>query len=224
MSSILISGEGIKKSYRNSFSGDINIVLNDCSLSIMKGETVGLSGPSGCGKSTFGRILAGLEKPDSGQIHYNGKKTSKIRNNIQILFQDPGGTFNPVRTLESSIEQVVRMPGVGLPEGGIESVLHKVGLHGEILSRFPHEISGGQAQRLALARILLVNPQLIILDEPTSALDISVQAQILHLLKKIKTETNISYLFISHDNEVLTFMSDRLTRMDSGKIIPEQKL
>jgi peptide/nickel transport system ATP-binding protein len=228
MSSVLISADDIKKSYYNGLSGSKQIVLNGCSLTINPGETIGLTGPSGCGKSTLGRIIAGLEKPDAGSIRYKNEDLSKagwnykqiIRRKIQILFQDPGGTFNPVRSLGSSLEQVVRMPRVLLPEGGIPSVLDEVGLHCEILSRFPHEISGGQVQRLALARILLVMPELIILDEPTSALDLSVQAQILHLLKIIKKRENISYLLISHDHEVLRFMCDRIIKMESGKVIP----
>ena len=227
MSSVLISAEDLIKSYYHGLSGSKNIVLTGSSLTINSGETVGLTGPSGCGKSTFGRILAGLENPDNGLIRYKSEVFSRdgqqykciSRRKIQILFQDPGGTFNPVRSLGSSLEQVIRMPGIYLPNGGIAAVLHEVGLHGEILSRFPQEISGGQAQRLALARILLVKPELIILDEPSSALDLSVQAQILHLLKKIRIKENISYLFISHDQEVLRFMCDRITSMESGKII-----
>jgi peptide/nickel transport system ATP-binding protein len=229
MSSVLISANDVKKSFFNGFSGIKRTVLTGCSLTINTGEIVGLTGPSGCGKTTFGRILAGLEKPDTGSIRYKDEKFSKAglngnhitRRKIQILFQDPGGTFNPVRSLHSSLDRVIRMPGVILPEGGISSVLEEVGLHEEILSRFPHEISGGQAQRLALARILLVKPELIILDEPTSALDLSVQAQILHLLRMIKRRENISYLFISHDLEVLRFMCDRITRILSGKIVPD---
>lgn len=228
MSSVLISAEDIKKSFYHGISESKNIVLTGCSLTINSGESVGLTGPSGCGKSTFGRIFAGLEKPDNGLIRYKDEVISQagrhgkhiFRRKIQILFQDPGGTFNPVRSLGSSFKQVIRMPGINLPDGGIAAVLHEVGLHCEILSRFPQEISGGQAQRLALARILLVKPELIILDEPSSALDLSVQAQILHLLKKIRIKENISYLFISHDQEVLRFMCDRITRMESGKIIP----
>jgi len=229
MSSILITAQNITKSYSTSYSGSRQIVLNGCSLTIKPGEIVGLMGPSGSGKSTLGRIIASLDKPDSGVLQYKNKNLlntggnydQHIRRKIQVLFQDPGGTFNPVKTLKSSFMDVFRLPGVTIPDGGISSILNNIGLHEEILSRFPHEISGGQAQRLALARILLVNPELIVLDEPTSALDLSVQAQILHLLKKIKTTKNISYLFISHDLEVLQFMCDRITKIESGRIIPQ---
>nr|WP_319538705.1 dipeptide/oligopeptide/nickel ABC transporter ATP-binding protein [uncultured Methanospirillum sp.] len=228
MSSVLISALNITKSYSHRYSGSKKIVLSGCSLSIYPGETVGLTGPSGCGKSTFGRILAGLDKPDTGSIQYRDEDILTAtwncnhdnRRKIQVLFQDPGGSFNPVRTLKSSFEFLFRLPGVVVPEGEFLSILDDVGLHGEILSRFPNEISGGQAQRLALARILLVKPELIILDEPTSALDLSVQAQILHLLKTIKKARNISYLFISHDLEVLQFMCERITRIESGQIVP----
>lgn len=229
MSSVLITAQNISKSYSTSNTGSRQVVLNGCSLTIHPGEIVGLTGPSGSGKSTFGRILAGLDKPDSGLIQYRDTTLSPtgwngdhhIRRKIQVLFQDPGGTFNPVKTLNSSFTQVIRLPGVVIPEGNLSGILDDLGLHKEILSRFPHEISGGQAQRLALARILLVNPELIILDEPTSALDLSVQAQILHLLKNVKEKRNIAYLFISHDFEVLQFMCDRITKIESGKIIPQ---
>jgi peptide/nickel transport system ATP-binding protein len=230
MSSVLITVKDITKSYSSGYSGTRHKVLSKCSLTIHQGEVVGLIGPSGSGKSTFGRILSGLDKSDSGSIQYRDKSLTytmwsrdySIRRKIQVLFQDPGGTFNPVKTLNYSFLQVLKLPGVTLPDGGITSVLEDIGLHEEILSRFPHEISGGQAQRLALARILLVNPDLIILDEPTSALDLSVQAQILHLLKQVKEKRNISYLFISHDEEVLQFMCDRIVKMESGTIVPYQ--
>lgn len=231
MSSVLITAEEIHKTYSGGFSRIRDVVLDGCSLTINAGETVGLTGPSGCGKSTLARILAGLEKPDSGTVRYQGIEITRrggrewqtIRRKIQILFQDPGGTFNPVRQLGASLEMVGTLPGVSFYPDDLAEVLDEVGLHTEILSRYPHEISGGQAQRLALARILLVKPELVILDEPTSALDLSVQAQILHLLKAVKVREPISYLFISHDREVLKFMSDRIMRMDNGVIIPDDQ-
>jgi ABC-type dipeptide/oligopeptide/nickel transport system ATPase subunit len=202
MSSVLIEGKNIYKGYRNGLIGRKQIILHDCSIRVYTGETVGICGSSGSGKSTLGRILAGLEMPDHGEVLFEGvnlfhatqntKKTT--RRKIQVLFQDPGGSFNPVRKLEDSMKRVLMLSGVTKPREEIDDVLRKVGLHAEILSRYPHEISGGQAQRLALARILITRPELIILDEPTSGLDVSVQAQILWLLKalKMKEHSHIS--------------------------------
>lgn len=228
MSPVLIELQNVSKSYQAGIGGAIHQVLSDCSITINKGESVGLIGESGSGKSTLGRILAGLEYPDSGSIRYCGEdinshnRTTKrsFRRSVQILFQDPGGAFHPMRTIEESLKQVIHLYKdlqQDLDET-IRSSLCNVGLHPEVLSRFPEQISGGQAQRLALARILLVNPQLIILDEPTSGLDISVQAQILHLLKEIQRSSGVSYLLISHDPEVVGFMCSRFYGLNGGKL------
>jgi len=226
MSSVLIKGKNIYKEYRSGLTGLKHTILNNCSIIVYTGETVGICGPSGSGKTTLGRILACLEEPDSGEIWFQGvnltltsqRIKNEIRKKIQVLFQDPGGTFNPVRKLEVTMNRLLQLPGVTLPKGGWEEVLHDVGLQTEILARYPHEISGGQAQRLALARILLVKPELIILDEPTSGLDISVQAQILRLLKDIKKRDLMTYIIISHDKDVLSFMSDRILNLENGTL------
>lgn len=226
MSPVLLAAHGIYKKYRSGLFSSTHNILDSCSFTLHEGETLGLCGPSGSGKSTLARLLAGLEHPDSGQILFHGKdifssdkKTRRrLRKSIQILFQDPQGTFNPARKLADSLHRVVKLNELNLPESCISEALSTVGLHIEILNRYPQEISGGQAQRLALARILLLKPEFLILDEPTSGLDISVQAQILHLLKALKNKEKISYLFISHDKDVLAFMSDRIMTMKNGHL------
>jgi len=226
MSSVLIEAKNVSKRYRNGLAGEWQQILPNVSMMVHDGETVGICGRCGCGKSTLSRILAGLEEPDKGEIWFrtillssvDNKIRKEMRRKIQILFQDPGSSFNPVRKLNVSMNRLINLPGVTLPRQGFSEILHKVGLHEEILSRYPHEISGGQAQRLALARILLTKPELIILDEPTSGLDISVQAQILRLLKEVKKREKMSYIIISHDPDVLSFMSDRIYSMENGAL------
>jgi len=198
-------------------------VFRDFSIEVAAGETVGLVGPSGCGKSTCARILAGLEAPQSGTVEFcgtdiagmNGSGYEVFRRSVQMIFQDPAGSFNPVRTIGQSISAVLRLAGV--PEAEHRAVLvealQKAGLQDEILSRYPDQISGGQAQRAGIVRGLLISPSVMILDEPTSALDVSVQAQILHLLKEVQRERGISYVFISHDTAVVSFMADRVIHL-----------
>ncbi|HOJ97496.1 MAG TPA: dipeptide/oligopeptide/nickel ABC transporter ATP-binding protein [Methanospirillum sp.] len=231
MSSVLLEARDIQKTYRKGLFETTHKILDLCSFTLQEGETLGLCGPSGCGKSTLARLLAGLEHPDSGQILFHGKNIftednltkKKIRQKIQILFQDPQGTFNPVKKIGTSFDRVASLYNMQLAGSDMTTLLTTVGLHPEILNRYPHEISGGQAQRLAFARILLLKPELLILDEPTSGLDISVQAQILHLLKDLKKKEKISYLFISHDREVLSFMSDRLIFLKDGHIFQDEQ-
>lgn len=206
--------------------GSPHLVLDACSLMIQAGESVGLMGQSGSGKSTLARICAGLEKPDTGEISFQGTPLSVMkqadwggfRRSVQMLFQDPGSAFHPLRTIGVSLLQVGRLYGDTDPEKTIQQALVQVGLQPEMLTRYPHQISGGQAQRLAIARILMVRPSLIILDEPTSGLDISVQAQILHLLKEVQKQSGVSYLLISHDLTVIRFMTTRGYHLQSGAL------
>ena len=195
-----------------SISYGMNPALDDFSLSLSPGETVGLTGPSGSGKSTCARILAGLERSDTGSVRYAGKTLTRPGPGIQMIFQDPAGSFNPVLTIRQSLSAVLSLRRV--PKSDHHAVLlaefERAGLQTEILSRYPDQISGGQAQRVAIVRGMLVHPKVMILDEPTSALDVSVQAQILHLLKDIQKENGIAYVFISHDPSVVSFMADRV--------------
>ncbi|NLN09589.1 MAG: ABC transporter ATP-binding protein [Methanoculleus thermophilus] len=214
---LILRAEKISKSY-----GD-QAVFEDFSFELAVGETVGLVGPSGCGKSTCARILAGLERPQSGTVEFRGKDITgmsrpeygKFRRSVQMIFQDPAGSFNPVRTIGQSMSAVLTLTGVSRADHAtvLAGALQQAGLQQEILSRYPDQISGGQAQRAAIVRGLLVSPSVMILDEPTSALDVSVQAQILHLLKEVQREREISYVFISHDAAVVSFMADRVVRL-----------
>jgi len=206
---LILEAEHISKSYGKTAA------LTDFSLQIAAGETVGLTGLSGSGKSTCARILAGLERSDTGVVRYAGRELTGPDPGIQVIFQDPAGSFNPVRTIYQSLSAVLTLTGV--PRSDHPNVLldhlQRAGLQTEILSRYPDQISGGQAQRVAIVRGMLVQPKVMILDEPTSALDVSVQAQILHLLKDIQEEHDMAYVFISHDPSVVAFMADRVIRI-----------
>lgn len=190
-------------------------------------------GPSGEGKSTLGRVVAGLEKPTSGIVYYNGSPLSGMektehkafRRRVQIMFQDPMDAFNPRKKIGYAISEVLAL--LGVPEvkyaSKTEEMLLTTGLPEEVLSRYPAQLSGGQLQRLALGRILLLDPEYIVLDEPTSALDVSVQAQILHMLKKVQVERNTGYLLISHDEAVIRFMSDSYGVLENGQLDIKEK-
>jgi len=222
----------VSKSFRTGARGIRHQVLSGCTFNISEDESVGLVGPSGSGKTTIGLILAGLERPDSGNVKFCGsgiyscniESWKKYRRYVQILFQDPQGTFHPMRRIGKSLKQVLNLYGypAGDHDRRIMEIINKTGLNAEILSRYPDQISGGQAQRLALARILLIEPKMIILDEPTSGLDISIQAQILNLLKEVQKSCHIAYLLISHDPDVIRFMCRRYYRIQDGKVISEE--
>jgi peptide/nickel transport system ATP-binding protein len=196
-------------------------VLSGLDLSLDRGSSVGIVGKSGSGKTTFGKILSGLIKPTGGRVLFDGKDIFSLSRkerknylkNVQMMFQDPEGALNPMKKIERQFFDVCRLTGSSSRSemaGRTHQVLELVGLSKEILCRLPSQLSGGQNQRVALGRILLVDPKVIILDEPTSALDISVQAQILHLLKNLQEERRLSYVFISHDPEVVDFMCPRV--------------
>lgn len=199
-------------------------------LDIPKGETLGLVGESGCGKSTLASLILRLEQPDTGQIWWNQTEVSQLpeallrplRSRIQIVFQDPYSSLNPRMTVAKLITEPMAVQGLGTPVTRKEkalSLLEKVGLTGDALTRYPHEFSGGQRQRLSLARALTTNPEVLILDEPTSALDVSVQAQVLNLLLELQTELKLTYLFISHNLAIVRYMADQTAVMYQGKLV-----
>lgn len=203
-------------------------VLQGISLEMEEGKTLGLMGVSGSGKTTLGKILAGLEKPTSGRIFFAGKDIWSLRSReyvafrrqVQMVFQDPEGSLNPRKSIEGSIHEVLGLlkipPREWLDRTG--EILEMVGLSEEMLCRYPAQISGGQCQRVALGRVLLLHPRVMILDEPTSALDISVQAQILNLLKDLQKDLGLAYLLISHQPEVIRFMAHETIFLEQGGI------
>lgn len=223
-----LKAENLSKTYGSGLLGKGKCIFRDVSFELEPGQTFGMMGPSGEGKSTLGRIIAGLENTTEGAIHFKGtpltrmKKTeyATFRRRVQMMFQDPTDAFNPRKKIEHSISEVLKL--LDTPETGrirsTKEMLKTIGLPEEVLARYPAQLSGGQLQRLALGRILLLEPEYIVLDEPTSALDVSVQAQILHLLKKVQTEQGIGYLLISHDEAVVRFMSEKMGMLENGKL------
>lgn len=205
--------------------------LNGVSFELRKGETFGLVGESGSGKSTIANIIIGIHSPSGGEVSYLGKKLwekERYKNDspgkIQIVFQDPQSSLDPRMTIKSIItEPLLAMPKELRKEKGdtknLINIMKSVGLKEEHLMRYPHEFSGGQRQRIAIARALITDPDVVLLDEPTSALDVSVQAQVLNLLKDIQRDRNLSYLFISHDMAVVKYMSNRIGVLYRGEMV-----
>jgi len=235
MGMALLRLENIKKYFRvrGSLFKSLKAV-DGVSLEIGSSETLGLVGESGCGKSTLGRVAIRLLEPTAGRIIYEGvditrlsnRKLKEFRRRAQIVFQDPNTSLNPRMTVYEILVEPLYEYGMvpSDPESFLVERLNSVGLGKEHLFRYPHELSGGQKQRIAILRALLLNPSLIVLDEPTSSLDVSVQAQILNMLKDLQAEHKISYLFISHDIAVVNYMSDRIAVMYLGKIVEEGKV
>jgi oligopeptide/dipeptide ABC transporter ATP-binding protein len=204
--------------------------VDGVSLTIDEGETVGLVGESGCGKTTFGRAILRLEEPTSGEIFFEGEsilsydknKMQALRENMQIIFQDPFSSLNPRKTVAHIIGEPLLVHGMRSRKKREEKVLELlriVGLRKEHMRRYPHQFSGGQRQRIGVARALALHPKLIVCDEAVSALDVSIQAQVINLLKDLQDEFGLTYLFISHDLSVVEYVSDRVAVMYLGKIV-----
>ncbi len=204
--------------------------VDGVSLTIARGESVGLVGESGCGKSTLGRAILRLEPLNSGTILYEGTDVAKLagaglkdfRRKAQMIFQDPFGSLNPRMSVGHALEEVLLVHGERSAEtrqARAAELFRAVGLDPAYLRRYPHEFSGGQRQRIGIARALAVKPSLLVADEPVSALDVSVQVQILNLMKDLKQAMSLSYLFIAHDLAVVRYVSDRIVVMYLGKVV-----
>ncbi len=200
------------------------------SFDIEQGKVVGVVGESGCGKSTLARLILRLIEPSSGQLHFKGKdlmaqskaQMRDLRKQMQMVFQDPYSSIDPRYTVAQAISEPLKIhrlaKGAELGEA-VSQLLTKVGLNAELADSYPHQLSGGQKQRIGIARALAMNPSLLVLDEPTASLDVSVQAQIISLLEKLRNELNLTYLFISHDLSLVNYFCDEIIVMYLGKVV-----
>ncbi|ANX11547.1 peptide ABC transporter ATP-binding protein [Fictibacillus arsenicus] len=214
-----------------------NVILNGISLTMNQGESLGIIGESGSGKSTLSRVITGLDNIDEGEVVFQGisldpkkgKSLKKLRRHVQIVFQDPSSSLNPKLPVWKSAIEPLENYTDAMPaylqhvkhnkKSMAEVLFNKVGLSKDLLERYPHQLSGGQKQRVAIARGISLQPDLLICDEPTSSLDVSIQAQILNLLKELKRDLNMSYLFISHDLAAVQFMCDKIAVLKDGTIL-----
>ncbi|EMX9089568.1 TPA: ABC transporter ATP-binding protein [Klebsiella oxytoca] len=199
--------------------------VSAASFAVDAGETFSLIGASGCGKSTILRVLAGLLRDWRGRVELFDKAITpgarfqgELRRNVQMVFQDPYASLHPNHTLWRTLAEPLKIHAIGEIEQRVSTALEEVGLPADAARRYPHQLSGGQRQRVAIARALLLRPKILLLDEPTSALDMSVQAEILNLLNRLKQEHGMTYLLVSHDADVIAHMSDRAAFMAEGVI------
>ncbi|GGJ33725.1 ABC transporter ATP-binding protein [Neoroseomonas lacus] len=237
MSEPLLSVQGLRKHFvqRKGFPRPRTIVVRaveDVSFTIAPGEAFGLVGESGCGKSTAARALLRLIEPDAGQVTYRGQdvlaargaELKALRRKMQIVFQDPYSSLDPRQTIGSALMEPMRVHGIATgreARARAAALLEEVGLPAAALDRLPHEFSGGQRQRIGVARALTLEPELIVADEPVSALDVSVQAQVLLVLKQLRARRGLSFLFVSHDLSVVRWFCDRVAVMYLGRIVEE---
>lgn len=215
--------------------------LEEASLTVHENETVGVVGESGCGKSTLGKLITKIHQPTEGNVFYynknhemmdvskkiNKKKNMEFRSDVQMIFQNPFDSLDPRMTVGDIIREPLKIHkkfnNKKEEENYVKKLLREVGLYEDYFSRYPHEFSGGQRQRIAVARSIALKPRLVISDEPTSALDVSVQSQVINLMKKIQNENNIAYLFISHNLDIVYHVSDRIIVMYLGNVVEEAK-
>jgi len=221
--------------YSGIFRKKVIKAVDNITFKIKEGETLGLVGESGSGKTTLGKTILRLIEPTSGEIFFNdidvrklkGNELKDMRKKMQIIFQNPESALNPRIRIYNSLKEPLRIHKICDKTNEREIIfelIDTVNLDKEILNRYPHELSGGQIQRVVLARVLTLNPEFIIADEPTSMLDVSVQAQILNLMKRLQREFKLTYLFISHDLDVVRWMSDEIVEIDNGRIVKKIKV
>ncbi len=238
-SGVLLTASGVRVSFMMRYGGLFKpelkelIAVDSLGLTLNRHETLGLVGESGSGKTTFGQSLLRLNEPVGGEVIFDGERVDgrsraemrPLRSRMQIVFQDPFASLNPRMTIGQIIEEGLIINGLGRTKterlDRVRDALEAAGMPGNILSRFPHEFSGGQRQRVAIARAVALEPEFILLDEPTSALDLSVQAQIIDLLRKLQDERGLSYLFISHDLKVVRALCHRVIVMQRGQIVEQ---
>jgi peptide/nickel transport system ATP-binding protein len=232
----LLEVQGLRKVFKRSgpwFQSDDFVAVENVSFQLMRGQTVGLVGESGSGKTTVGLCLLRLHEATAGKVFFDGKNLFDMSNSefaaykrrLQIVFQNPYASLNPRFTVGEILSEPMQLHGIGANSADWEkqslSLLDKVGMPASALKRYPFEFSGGQRQRIAIARSLSLSPEVVVLDEAVSALDVSVQAQVLNLLKDLQKELGLSYLFISHDLEVVRYMSDSLLVMNKGHVVEQ---
>jgi oligopeptide/dipeptide ABC transporter ATP-binding protein len=219
----------IKKGLLRRQVGSVKAV-DGVTFDIPRGKTLGLVGESGCGKTTVGRSLLRLVEPTDGEVLFDNHSVRKqnarglrsLRRRMQIVFQDPYGSLNPRMKIRSILEEGLILHQMGDESARLEQMkqaLERTGLSPAVLERYPHEFSGGQRQRIAIARALVLKPEFLVLDEPVSALDVSIQAQVINLLKELKQELGLTYLFISHDLSVVEYLADNVAVMYLGQIV-----
>ena len=233
----LLRAEGLVKEFP--VKGGVVHAVSGVSFAIERGETLGLVGESGCGKSTLGRLLLRLLPVTAGKVFFKGQDLSSLqgeslrtlRHGMQMIFQDPYASLDPRMSVGSIIMEPLKAQRIGRNKAErvetVRDLMNQVGLRPEFYSRYPHQFSGGQRQRVGIARALALNPELIVCDEPVSALDVSIQAQILNLLADLQRQRSLTYLFISHDLNVVRYLSDRVIVMFLGKfceLAPTQAL
>ena len=228
----MIEMRDVVKHYRTRTRGEVH-ALDGVSLTVGRGEILGLVGESGCGKSTAARLLTGLERPTSGSVAVGGLDVARLRGRalrqlhrtVQLVFQDPYASLDPRQRIGDALGEVLRVHGLSSGRDEVRrqvgALLDQVGLLPGLADRYPHQLSGGQRQRVGIARALAVRPQVLVLDEPVSALDVSVRAEIINLLARLRDELTLTYVFISHDLAMVRHLADRVAVMYLGQIVEE---
>ena len=226
MPEVAIEVRGVVKHYRTPGRGDVH-ALDDVSVRVERGKVLGVVGESGCGKSTLARVMTRLERPDAGSVEVLGERTDRaagaalrrLRRTIQLVFQDPYTSLDPRQRVGSALAEVLSVHRLPSGTGPVGELLETVGLPAATAGRYPHQLSGGQRQRIGIARALAVRPQVLVLDEPVSALDVSVRAEIINLLARLRADLGLTFVFISHDLGMVRHLADDVAVMYLGKIV-----